>query len=161
MFRKQSQSCDYEQILIVGWVSAYAVYQCIWGHSLTPFTLDPCELQTLAEGNFWRVTFEATRPTDAPRDHLSSHPIPNFTMGKSSKDKRDAYYRLAKEQGWRARSAFKLLQLDEGPFTTLQPFSPNPFAAVSFMTHACTDIFHRIQSVRGRDPGGGSLRSTG
>lgn len=38
-------------------------------------------------------------------------------MGKSSKDKRDAYYRLAKEQGWRARSAYKLLQLDEGsPF---------------------------------------------
>ncbi|QPC63520.1 hypothetical protein HYE67_005751 [Fusarium culmorum] len=35
------------------------------------------------------------------------------SMGKSSKDKRDAYYRLAKEQGWRARSAFKLLQLDE------------------------------------------------
>jgi tRNA (cytidine32/guanosine34-2'-O)-methyltransferase len=34
-------------------------------------------------------------------------------MGKSSKDKRDAYYRLAKEQGWRARSAFKLMQLDE------------------------------------------------
>lgn len=37
-------------------------------------------------------------------------------MGKSSKDKRDAYYRLAKEQGWRARSAFKLLQLDEGAY---------------------------------------------
>ncbi len=34
-------------------------------------------------------------------------------MGKSSKDKRDAYYRLAKEQGWRARSAFKLIQIDE------------------------------------------------
>lgn len=34
-------------------------------------------------------------------------------MGKSSKDKRDVYYRLAKEEGWRARSAFKLLQLDE------------------------------------------------
>ena len=34
-------------------------------------------------------------------------------MVKSSKDKRDAYYRLAKEQGWRARSAFKLIQLDE------------------------------------------------
>src|SRR6202012_4383051 len=34
-------------------------------------------------------------------------------MGKSSKGKREAYYRLAKGQGWRARSAFKLLQLDE------------------------------------------------
>jgi tRNA (cytidine32/guanosine34-2'-O)-methyltransferase len=34
-------------------------------------------------------------------------------MGKSSKVKRDIYYRLAKEQGWRARSAFKLLQIDE------------------------------------------------
>lgn len=34
-------------------------------------------------------------------------------MGKSSKDKRDIYYRLAKEEGWRARSAYKLLQLDE------------------------------------------------
>lgn len=34
-------------------------------------------------------------------------------MGKSSKDKRDAYYRLAKEESWRARSAYKLLQIDE------------------------------------------------
>lgn len=34
-------------------------------------------------------------------------------MGKSSKDKRDIYYRKAKEEGWRARSAFKLLQLDQ------------------------------------------------
>ncbi|KAL6950117.1 tRNA (uridine-2'-O-)-methyltransferase trm7 [Hanseniaspora vineae] len=34
-------------------------------------------------------------------------------MGKSGKDKRDLYYRKAKEQGYRARSAFKLLQLDE------------------------------------------------
>ncbi|XP_050316407.1 putative tRNA (cytidine(32)/guanosine(34)-2'-O)-methyltransferase [Anthonomus grandis grandis] len=34
-------------------------------------------------------------------------------MGKTSKDKRDIYYRKAKEQGWRARSAFKLLQIDE------------------------------------------------
>ncbi len=34
-------------------------------------------------------------------------------MGKASKDKRDMYYRKAKEEGWRARSAFKLMQLDE------------------------------------------------
>ncbi|CAG8443907.1 10858_t:CDS:2 [Ambispora leptoticha] len=34
-------------------------------------------------------------------------------MGKSSKDKRDIFYRLAKEQGWRARSAFKLLEIDD------------------------------------------------
>ena len=34
-------------------------------------------------------------------------------MGKHSKDKRDIYYRKAKEDGWRARSAFKLLQIDE------------------------------------------------
>lgn len=34
-------------------------------------------------------------------------------MGKASKDKRDIYYRLAKEEGWRARSAYKLLQINE------------------------------------------------
>lgn len=34
-------------------------------------------------------------------------------MGRLSKDKRDVYYREAKNQGWRARSAFKLLQIDE------------------------------------------------
>lgn len=34
-------------------------------------------------------------------------------MGKTSKDKRDIYYRLAKEKGYRARSAFKLIHIDE------------------------------------------------
>uniref|UniRef100_A0A4W4E407 Putative tRNA (cytidine(32)/guanosine(34)-2'-O)-methyltransferase n=1 Tax=Electrophorus electricus TaxID=8005 RepID=A0A4W4E407_ELEEL len=43
-------------------------------------------------------------------------------MGRSSKDKRDIYYRLAKEEGWRARSAFKLLQLDEEFRITLYIF---------------------------------------
>lgn len=34
-------------------------------------------------------------------------------MGKFTKDKRDIYYRKAKEDGFRARSAFKLLQIDQ------------------------------------------------
>lgn len=34
-------------------------------------------------------------------------------MGKLSKDKRDIYYRKAKEYGFRARSAFKLMQIDD------------------------------------------------
>lgn len=34
-------------------------------------------------------------------------------MGKSTKDKQDIFYRKAKEEGWRARSAFKLLQIHE------------------------------------------------
>mmetsp|Transcript_22513 Transcript_22513/g.23193 ORF Transcript_22513/g.23193 Transcript_22513/m.23193 type:complete len:339 (-) Transcript_22513:82-1098(-) len=34
-------------------------------------------------------------------------------MGRTSKDKRDIYYRKAKEIGFRARSAFKLLQIDD------------------------------------------------
>lgn len=36
-----------------------------------------------------------------------------ITMGRTSKDKRDIYYRLAKEEGWRARSAYKLIHVDE------------------------------------------------
>lgn len=34
-------------------------------------------------------------------------------MGRASKDKRDVYYRRAKAMGYRARSAFKLEQLDQ------------------------------------------------
>ena len=34
-------------------------------------------------------------------------------MGKTAKDKRDIFYRKAKEEGYRARSAYKLLQIDE------------------------------------------------
>ncbi|KIZ02476.1 ribosomal RNA large subunit methyltransferase E [Monoraphidium neglectum] len=34
-------------------------------------------------------------------------------MVRASKDKRDVFYRKAKEEGWRARSAFKLIQVDE------------------------------------------------
>ena len=45
-------------------------------------------------------------------------------MGRSSKDKRDVYYRLAKEEGWRARSAFKLIQIDQ-QFNILQGVNRN------------------------------------
>ena len=34
-------------------------------------------------------------------------------MGRTAKDKRDIYYRKAKEEGYRARSAYKLLQIDQ------------------------------------------------
>lgn len=34
-------------------------------------------------------------------------------MGRLSRDKRDVFYRRAKESGYRARSAFKLLQIDD------------------------------------------------
>jgi hypothetical protein len=36
-----------------------------------------------------------------------------INMGKSSRDKRDVYYRFAKESRFRARSAYKLIQIDE------------------------------------------------
>ena len=44
---------------------------------------------------------------------LCATPHTAAAMGKASKDKRDIYYRKAKEEGWRARSAYKLLQIDE------------------------------------------------
>jgi tRNA (cytidine32/guanosine34-2'-O)-methyltransferase len=34
-------------------------------------------------------------------------------MGKIAKDKRDIYYRLAKQMGYRSRSAFKIIQIDD------------------------------------------------
>jgi 23S rRNA U2552 (ribose-2'-O)-methylase RlmE/FtsJ len=47
-------------------------------------------------------------------------------MGRLSRDKRDVFYRLAKEQGYRARSAYKLLQLD----TEFNLFTPGIYRAV-------------------------------
>lgn len=49
------------------------------------------------------------RPLTSTRSTHSSARV----AGKHTKDKRDIYYRRAKEEGWRARSAFKLLQIDE------------------------------------------------
>ena len=50
-----------------------------------------------------------------PLKHACKWPSchPACTCTQVSKDKRDIYYRKAKEEGWRARSAYKLLQVDE------------------------------------------------
>ncbi|GJV74592.1 ribosomal RNA large subunit methyltransferase E-like protein isoform X1, partial [Tanacetum coccineum] len=37
----------------------------------------------------------------------------SFVLPSTLHDTADIYYRKAKEEGWRARSAFKLLQIDE------------------------------------------------
>lgn len=67
-------------------------------------------------------------------------------MGRSSKDKRDIYYRLAKEEGWRARSAFKLLQLDQefNLFTGDRSPSatpPHPWPPIGSLCRACLMSF--------------------
>ncbi|KAM3176229.1 hypothetical protein ACTXT7_006927 [Hymenolepis weldensis] len=51
-------------------------------------------------------------------------------MGKSSRDKRDIFYRLAKEQGWRARSAYKLLQIDDEFNILAKDHNGNPLTRV-------------------------------
>nr|XP_020449161.1 putative tRNA (cytidine(32)/guanosine(34)-2'-O)-methyltransferase [Monopterus albus]XP_020449162.1 putative tRNA (cytidine(32)/guanosine(34)-2'-O)-methyltransferase [Monopterus albus]XP_020449163.1 putative tRNA (cytidine(32)/guanosine(34)-2'-O)-methyltransferase [Monopterus albus] len=72
-------------------------------------------------------------------------------MGRSSKDKRDIYYRMAKEEGWRARSAFKLLQLD-------QEF--NLFTGVNRVVDLCAapGSWSQVlsQKLRGREKGEGA-----
>nr|XP_027231202.1 putative tRNA (cytidine(32)/guanosine(34)-2'-O)-methyltransferase [Penaeus vannamei] len=73
-------------------------------------------------------------------------------MGRSSKDKRDVYYRLAKEEGWRARSAFKLIQINE---------EFNIFEGVThvLMDHMCSPpgswsqtIHNLVSLIRGAAP---------
>lgn len=68
-----------------------------------------------------RLFWSAYTKSQVNTSCLVTHEVPAYTscseslvkMGRSSKDKRDIYYRLAKEEGWRARSAFKLLQLND------------------------------------------------
>lgn len=53
--------------------------------------------------------------SDTPRIFVSQKVVQvkfDSSMGRLSRDKRDVFYRLAKEKGYRARSAFKLLQID-------------------------------------------------
>ncbi|CRG99296.1 ribosomal RNA methyltransferase, putative [Plasmodium relictum] len=47
-------------------------------------------------------------------------------MGKLSKDRRDIYYRKAKENGYRARSSYKLIQINE-KFEIFKLFDPNMY----------------------------------
>ncbi|CXI30828.1 ribosomal RNA methyltransferase, putative [Plasmodium berghei] len=47
-------------------------------------------------------------------------------MGKLSKDRRDIYYRKAKENGYRARSSYKLIQIND-KFEIFKLFNPNKY----------------------------------
>ncbi|CDU17490.1 ribosomal RNA methyltransferase, putative [Plasmodium yoelii] len=47
-------------------------------------------------------------------------------MGKLSKDRRDIYYRKAKENGYRARSSYKLIQIND-KFEIFKLFDPNKY----------------------------------
>jgi len=77
-------------------------------------------------------------------------------MGKSSKDKRDIYYRKAKEVGFRARSAFKLLQIDE-EYNIFQGVervvdlcaAPGSWSQVlASKLHKSNDVENEISSIR-------------
>jgi hypothetical protein len=57
-------------------------------------------------------------------------------MGKSSKDKRDVYYRRAKEEGWRARSAYKLLQINDD-FNIFEGDNLYNFTRIRFLCLNC------------------------
>jgi tRNA (cytidine32/guanosine34-2'-O)-methyltransferase len=59
------------------------------------------------------LSAEPTEPMKRKMIHVYIILFYSMCTGKSSKDKRDIYYRKAKEEGWRARSAYKLLQIDE------------------------------------------------
>lgn len=76
-------------------------------------------MQVLSHTNFSTSITDRPLPAAAGLKPRKFEPNRHFAkqisapMGKSSKDKRDLYYRKAKEQGYRARSAFKLLQLND------------------------------------------------
>lgn len=67
-------------------------------------------------------------------------------MGRATKDKRDLYYRRAKEEGWRARSAYKLIQIDEtfGIFEGTREFF--------FLGGGASSFFLSLLSPRPRPP---------
>ena len=50
-------------------------------------------------------------------------------MGKLSKDKRDIYYRLAKQNNYRSRAAYKLIQIDSY-FNLLENFDGSVYSIV-------------------------------
>lgn len=74
-------------------------------------------------------------------------------MGKASKDKRDIYYRKAKEEGWRARSAFKLLQIDE----TMQIFKGTTPSQTHCLRSACPQCdLSAVSELHAQPPGVGA-----
>ena len=83
--------------------------------------LSPCVLPPARRADAQWVSPARPRPLTRTRSGISDVACTRSThvsgavraAGKHTKDKRDIYYRRAKEEGWRARSAFKLLQIDE------------------------------------------------
>jgi len=64
-------------------------------------------------------------------------------MGRAAKDKRDIFYRLAKEEGYRARSAYKLIHINE-KFNIFQ----GKFGMNVFCTMTCFRFDFNIQGVK-------------
>ena len=64
-------------------------------------------------------------------------------MGKLSKDKRDIYYRLAKQNNYRSRAAYKLIQVDYH-FNLLENLAKKGVNAVDYLnSRICYCLFLR------------------
>lgn len=69
-------------------------------------------------------------------------------MGRLSRDKRDVFYRRAKEMGYRARSAFKLLQLDsEFNFLKNTKYAVDLCAAPGSWSQVLSDHVEKLVAV--------------
>lgn len=73
-------------------------------------------------------------------------------MGKNAKDKRDVYYRLAKQLGYRSRSAFKLLQI-ESFFKVFEQLDPEDLiidlcSAPGGWSQVCTNSMRMIKNSK-------------
>ncbi|WFC98150.1 tRNA (cytidine(32)/guanosine(34)-2'-O)-methyltransferase [Malassezia yamatoensis] len=75
-------------------------------------------------------------------------------MGKATKDQRDHFYRQGKQEGYRARSAYKLLQLDEEyglfggePHALAAELRRSQEKLTDLLGPIGTEVFHRLSST--------------